>query len=816
MFRKLLYITLGYFISFSALGSEVVLTKRSFNANRIQIQAPQIDGKISDEAWLGAEVLTNFVQNTPIPKVRGTQKTEVRMIYDDEAIYIAARMYERNTDSIYNFLTERDDFGNADFFIAVFNPYKDGINGDGFAVTPANVQIDIKYSLNDESNTWDAVWESATNIDELGWTVEMKIPYSALRFPETAVQEWGINFGREIRRNRERDWWNSIDPAVDGFFTQAGTVKGIKDIKPPTRLFFFPYASAYYEMNSTDGAPDNSSINGGMDVKYGINDAFTLDMTLIPDFGQVRFDDQVLNLTPFEVQFDENRQFFTEGVELFNKAGLFYSRRIGGRPYDATSASASLEDGERILENPVQSKLLNATKISGRTEKGLGVGFFNAFDDESYAVIENEELDTKRRVKTNPYTNYNVLVLDQVLRNNSFVTFTNTNTLRDGKARDANVSRLDLQLADKQNQYAISGFASMSHLWQEDGSLQSGESWRAAIGKISGNFTFELSQEVIGRDYDPNDLGFQTIRNVENSTLFAQLVKYEKFSVFNFYRHEFELIYQRLQQPNDFLNLGFSWFTVYRLQSFHALSLNAGFEPINTNDYFETRNFDLYYDYPRNFWFGGFFSSDYSRVFALDVRFNNRYFDEPGRRFHSYEIAPRFRPNDKLFFVISYQNRQSINDVGFVNNVSDSVIFGRRDVIENETSIEGNYIFNNTMALNLIFRHYWSEAIYNRFNRVDPENGKLLETDYPGFQDDGSSIHDISFNAFNIDLAFNWRFAPGSEISVVWKNIILQSGDPLDLTYYQNLEETLRAPQLNNFSIRILYFIDYLSLKGRG
>ena len=553
-----------------------------------------------------------------------------------------------------------------------------------------------------------------------------------------------------------------------------------------------------------------------MDVKYGINDAFTLDMTLIPDFGQVRFDDQVLNLTPFEVLFDENRQFFTEGVELFNKAGIFYSRRIGGRPYDYAEARNSLEEGERIVENPVQSKLLNATKISGRTEGGLGVGFFNAFDDESFAVIENEELGTQRKVKTNPYTNYNVIVLDQVLRNNSFVTLTNTNTLRDGIARDANVARLDLQLADKQNQYAVSGFASMSHLWQEDGSLQSGESWRAAVGKISGRFTFELSQEVIGRDYDPNDLGFQTIRNVQNTSLSAQLVKFENFSIFNFYRHEFEMIYQRLYQPNDFLNLAFSWFTVYRLKSFHAISLNAGVEPINTNDYFETRTFEQYYDYPRNFRFGGFFSSDYSRVFAIDVRFSNRYFDEPGRRYHYYEVAPRFRPNDKLFFVIGNSRDLRINDIGYVNNVDGDVIFGRREVTEYETFIEGNYIFNNTMALNLALRHYWSEAVYDQFYLVDPDDGELLETNYPGFEDDGTSIHDISFNAFNIDLAFNWRFAPGSEISAVWKNIILQSGDPLDYSYYENLEQTLKAPQLNNFSIRILYFIDYLSLKGRG
>ena len=119
------------------------------------------------------------------------------------------------------------------------------------------------------------------------------------------------------------------------------------------------------------------------------------------------------------------------------------------------------------------------------------------------------------------------------------------------------------------------------------------------------------------------------------------------------------------------------------------------------------------------------------------------------------------------------------------------------------------------MALNLTLRQYWSEAQYDRFNLIHKDNGQLLETDYEGFNDDGSSIHDISFNAFNIDLAFNWRFAPGSEINVVWKNIILQNGDPLDLSYYQNIEETLNAPQINNFSIKILYFIDYLTLKKR-
>lgn len=332
--------------------------------------APTIDGLEDGELWEKAETVSDFIQSTPVPEVSGTQKTEVKLLYDNEAVYILARMYERNADSIYNFLTERDWFGNADFFIVVFNTYRDGINGEGFAVTPAGVQIDIKYSADGESNDWDAVWESATSIDENGWTAELKIPYAALRFPEAEEQLWGINFGREIRRNRERDWWNFLNPRIDGFLTQTGELEGLKDIKPPTRLFFFPYSSAIVEHNSADGGSDSYTFNGGMDVKYGINDAFTLDMTLVPDFAQARFDNQILNLTQFEVQFNENRQFFTEGVDLFNKAGIFYSRRIGDLPLNYFSARSNLGENEKIIESPNVSRLVNATKVSGRTEKG--------------------------------------------------------------------------------------------------------------------------------------------------------------------------------------------------------------------------------------------------------------------------------------------------------------------------------------------------------------------------------------------------------------------------------------------------------------
>ena len=790
--------------------NQIVSTVLQINSTEI---APNIDGVLDDEAWINQPIASGFLQTNPKPKKKPSGETEVKMIYDDQAVYISARLYD-HPDSIYNFLTERDDVGNADFFTVVFNNYQDGINGDGFSVTPSGVQIDTKYSADDESVAWDAVWESATQLDDSGWTVEMRIPYSALRFPEVEKQQWGVNFGREIRRNRERSWWNFVNPAIDGLLTQTGVINGIENIEPPVRLSFFPYASAYVEHNSDDGSV-SESINGGMDVKYGITDAFTLDMTLIPDFGQVRFDNQILNLSVFEVEFNENRQFFTEGVELFNKAGIFYSRRVGGRPYSTPRISSGLNKSEILTDVPAQSRLLNASKVSGRNANGLGVGVFNAVESRVSATIQDTLTGVKKKVEVNPLTNYNVLVFDQVLRKNSFVTLTNTNVAREGDAEDANVTKLDFQLANKANEYAISAAAGMSNLFSKS-EVCSGYTWEAGLQKISGNFKFELSQENISDDYDPNDLGFLNINNVKNTYLFAQYAIFEPFSIFNFARHNFEIDYQRSFRKNQFMNFALSYSTVYSLQSFHAIGFNAAAEPIETNDFFETRTFEQSYNFPTNFTYGGFFSSDYSRPFALDLRTTQRVFDEQNRYNAYYEVSPRFRPNDKFFFVLEHNWGTRNNENGFVKNMNDSIIFGRRNVKEHETAITGNYIFNNRMALNLTLRHYWSAAVYDRFNRVDPADGELLPTDYAGFNEDGTTIHDISFNAFNIDLAYNWRFAPGSEISVVWKNIISEQGEVLNRDYLQEVEDLLDSPQLNNFSIKILYFIDYLDLKRKG
>lgn len=780
-------------------------------------KAPQIDGVIDDEFWQTVEIASGFKQSTPHVDSAASYKTEVKLVYDNEALYIAARMYD-NPDSINNFLTERDQIGNADFFFVAFNTYRDGINGEGLGVTPSGVQFDTKYSNKDESLGWDVVWETATTIDAKGWTAEYKIPWSALRFPEVEEQLWGINFGREIRRKRERVYWNFVNPTVDGFLTQTGLLSGIKNIKPPVRLFFFPYASTYVENNSSNGNAFSNSQNVGMDVKYGINDAFTIDMTLIPDFGQARFDNQVLNLSQFEVQFNENRQFFTEGVELFNKAGLFYSRRIGGVPFNRGEVFNQLDTSEKVIKNANQSQLLNATKISGRTKDGLGIGFFNAIEGNEFAEIENLETKEKRRFQTNRLTNYNVLVFDQVIRNNSFVTLTNTNVMRDGENRDANVSQLDFQLADKKNKYAIGASGAVSNRFVNN-TTSTGQKASLSFEKISGNLTYELSHELITDQFNPNDLGFQNIFNNQETYGYIAYQNYKPKKYFNWWRHDAEVTYSRIFKPDHFANFSTSWSTVYGLKSFHAVGLNAGAEPINTFDFFETRTFQQYYKYPKNFWMGGFFSSDYSRPFAFDIRYQHRVFDEPGRYNTRLFLSPRIRPNDKLFFVIDVIREQNENEIGYAieanSSISgDSITMGRRNIDVHINSIRANYIFNNKMALNLNFRHYWSTATYDKLYWLNQDDGNLNSIVY----DEGANAAPVmaentSFNAFNIDLGFRWRFAPGSDINVVWKNVIFKDGDPLERNYFKELDQTVNAPQINNLSIKVLYFVDYLSLR---
>ena len=381
-----------------------------------------IDGKLNETSWSAEAQLNAFIQIKPEPGQVSKSKTSIQLLYDQDAIYFAF-FCEDHPDSISKVLSLRDDYNpNCDIIGVFLDTYNDNQNGFYFGLTSRGVQLDAKIVGTDYNDKLNLVWHSAVQVVEKGWIAEIRIPYSALRFPQKEVQDWGVNFARQLARNREEASWEKVNPDLENMLLESGDITNIKNISPPLRLALIPYVSAYADqMRNTDGSKSLlRSFNGGMDIKYGINEAFTLDLTLVPDFGQVVFDQQVLNLSPFEVQFNENRQFFTEGMELFNKAGIFYSRRIGIQaPYKVTQTM--LKDGEYLENVPGSSQLYNASKLSGRNSKGLGIGVFNAVNAEQMATAVSTLDESRREVLISPLTNYNVLVFDQNLKNNSCI-----------------------------------------------------------------------------------------------------------------------------------------------------------------------------------------------------------------------------------------------------------------------------------------------------------------------------------------------------------------------------------------------------------
>jgi hypothetical protein len=824
---KSLFILLISFVTFSLFAT--VNPDKKLKAFRIS-QAIEIDGKLSEDAWTKAERAFGFVQNEPIPGMPAMFDTETYFLYDNNAVYIGARMKDPESNKILKELSLRDQTGNADNFTVFFDTYKSGLNGFLFVVTASGVQFDAVVTNNDEDVNWNAIWESSVSQDENGWYVEIKIPYSSLRFPAQDVQDWHIQFGREVRRFRETSHWSPIDPTIAGWVQQSGQVTNIENIKSPVRLSLTPYISGYLNTtydpsNTTKKVSTGTAYSAGLDLKYGLNDAFTLDMTLIPDFGQVISDKQVLNLSPFEVFFEENRQFFTEGVELFNRGDIFYSRRIGGVPLHYDDVNSLLKSGETIVSNPETSQLFNATKISGRTSGGTGFGGFNAFVGEENAIVKAED-GTERKIKTNPLTNYNALVIDQNLKNNSFVSLMNTNVYRLGDDYDANVTGGFFNLKTKDQKYFVSGSGVLSQkMYNENTDL--GHTYNVALGKISGNWTYEAGHGVESDKYDPNDMGFLLSPNEQFYYVEGGHTQYKpKNEKLQQVRISGSSVYTRLYNPNVFSDFNISFENFILWKSRFAIGFNTRLEPVKTYDYFEPRtdDFSRFMTWPTNYTLGGFVSSDYRKPFAYDVNLSYRYFDAALRNNVNIRIAPRFRFSDRLS-IFTNTNLSIISfEPGYVNkNLADrpldgfgddDILFGNRNRLIVENAITGRYIFNAIMGINLRVRHYWDKVRYQEFGRLDG-NGFVDVKPYNGLNADGDPIFDRNVNIFNVDLQYNWRFAPGSDVIFVWKNQIFNSDKQYERDYLANLGGLFDSTQSNNFSIRLLYFLDYLYLFPR-
>lgn len=777
---------------------------------------PKIDGVLDDDTWKNIPIATEFIENNPVAgrREKPEERTEVKISYDNTAIYVAARMYETSESHVARELTTRDQIANDDFIGIILDTYLDGLNGTGFYVTAAGVQYDAKYSNGgNEDGSWNGVWESKVKVDNNGWTAEFKIPYSALRFSKKDVQTWGLNMVRKRKVVNSQLFWNNLDPKKNGLMNQEGQLTGLKDITPPLRLAFYPYLSTYinhYPYNTPGVKNTTGSVNGGMDVKYGINESFTLDVTLIPDFGQVQSDNKILNLTPFEVKYSENRPFFTEGTELFNKGNLFYSRRIGGQPVDYGAAYTNLKPGESVISNPAETRLLNATKISGRLSNGLGIGFFNALTNPADAVIEDAS-GNRRKVQTSPLTNYNIIVLDQNLKNNSDIAFINTYVNRFGKGYNADVTGLVFNLNNKKNSYNLTGYGMMSNLLYTDKPTSTGYNYEIGGGKTLGNFTWSVYQDLVDSKYDPNDLGILYYNNYFNHTVNLEYANYKPGKYFNQWSVYATVLYSRRFSPTAYENFNITTNSNFRLKN--NWRINILYNHLQQgNDFYEPRVAGLYYKTPGENDFGIIINSNNAKRFYGGVYYLQRLVNNFAGHASDMEADYTYRVSNQISFGQDVNYLPRYNNVGFATKdvLTNAPIFARRNIQTIENIFNVKYTFNNVMGWSLRLRHYWSKLNNTQYYDLGPTGG-LTSTSSTHF----SMNNDQNYNVWNIDMLYEWQFSPGSVISVAWKSSSLTNTDLAKYGYFNNFNNTLNQPKNNNVSIKVLYYIDYQNLKKR-
>ncbi|MEN2401577.1 DUF5916 domain-containing protein [Flavobacterium sp. MC2016-06] len=792
--------------TFWSFGQKKVLQARSTSQNI------SIDGKLDEPAWENASVASNFVMfqpdnGKPIPD---TKKTDIKVLYNNDAIYIAAIMYDDEPNKILKEISQRDNFGTADIFGVFINGFNDGQQNFEFFVSAADVQGDcIMTDAYGEDYSWDAVWISKAALTDKGWVVEIKIPYAALRFSGENKQTWGINFFREIKRERKKYTWNLIDTKIGTFTQQNGALEGIENIKPPTRLFFMPYASFY--LNAADGQKTYGTMKGGMDIKYGINDAFTLDAILIPDFGQTKYDDQILNLGPFEQQFNENRAFFTEGTDLFSKGNMFYSRRIGGRP----STEPVLNDNEEVTEFPQNVNLINALKVSGRTKNGLGVGILNAVTEKTFATVKDTITGETRRVVVEPLTNYNVLVLDQRFRKNSSVTLINTNVTRNNHFRDANVTGLAWDLNTKANTYSLFGNAKYSFI--NDTEDKTGVFTTLGFAETSGNYRYSLGSDFVSKNFDPNDLGINFYTNYYNFYGNANYRILNPTKRFNSFKIDYSMYTEFNKESGKLQDNKIS--AEINLSTIKNNYYGTGFTifPLETNDYYEPRAENRYVIIPKKIEYWASISTNYNYKFAIDINPSIIFTDQSGRIAYGADIGPRYRFNDKLLLTYTFSYFQKNNNKGYIDSYDDdnnentpkTIVFANRDVITYSNTLSGKYALNSAMTLNLAVRQYWSYAENKEAMKLQP-NGTL--TPYPEYTENKNS----SFYSWNADLSYSWWFAPGSQLSVLYRNSASNFERIIDKDFKHNVTGLLNNDALKHiFSISVKYFIDYNAVKNK-
>ena len=734
-----------------------------------------IDGALDEPDWEDAAIVSGFVQFEPNEGEPPSQRTEVRILYGERSLYVGALLHDDTPTEIQDRLTRRDNRNQADWFDISIDSRFNQQTAYTFAVSAAGVQQD-GIDRDGLDTSWDAIWNSAVAITDAGWIVEMRIPYSALRFSSSDSQRWGLQMERRIARTGELLEWAFTPRTERGGrpIAEYGILQGLDQITPRRNIQVTPYTVSQldvYKDEETTSIERDPSLDAGADIQVGFGSNITLNATVNPDFGQVQSDPASLNLTAFETTFDERRPFFTEGAQFFDfgqeGGDLLYTRRIGA-----------------------EARIIGATKLTGRTESGLSLGGLTAVEGDGFS----------------PERYYGVVSLQQDI--GRYSTIGGIATAFEGPRDDINRRALtggadwDLRLSD--NTYQIKGHASLTHRAAPrapDVASATGVSASARVARVSGATTYRIGARALGPDFDSNDIGQLDENNVVRlrGRLEHELNDGQSFSVFQRARGRVELN-QRLTYDSGLdLGLGHSARMTWTFSNFSRIRVESSSDYLRGGfDLFETRGLGLRAR-PREFDTELDLRTDSRRDWRLEPAVSITT-QENGGRSYSAELEGSWDANQYLSFSVSTEYEREAAVVEWVANetvrrsndqwllttdnervlnapletldalfaprqTSDTEavvpVYGQRDTRALNLEMSGDVTFSPGLSVEFFGQLFGARGQYDEFQVLQTPDDLADFPNYP-------RRYDFATSNFIFNTILRWEYRPGSELFVVW------------------------------------------------
>ena len=763
--------------------------------------APRIDGRLDDEAWQTAQAIDDMVQNDPNNMQPPTERTLVKVLYDDRSVYVGVINYMRDPSRITTALGRRDTFPRSDSIKITFDPRHDHLTAFTFDSNPQGVQGDMTWFDDTRSSTdYDAVWEVRTEITPEGWTAEFRIPFSQLRFTITPGEAivWGFNIRRDIVYNAEMIRWVATPRGAQGFVSRFGHLTFAKPPAPPRRLELQPFLLARQEHVTATGS--GQDLSGGLDFRMGLGTATTLSASVNPDFGQVEQDPAVLNLSVFETFFPEKRPFFIEDSRIlvpnYPQMPMFHSRRIGQKP-----GRIAIPEGEEAIEQPDFTTILGAAKVTGKAN-GWTYGALSSLTDREYALVRTEDGERAERL-IEPYTSYNVArVQKDILGGSSNVGGLFTGVVRD-QDFDAYTSSMDYSLRWNSNKYTWNGqwAGTRSAI---DGEMQNGFGGVTNFNYNSKHFGVYGHFDYFNSTFKNSDLGFFGSRNnkkqIFGGTNIGNPDPGKVLRSFNWNTNFFT------QYNNDGLTLDESFASGFEGQFLNYWSFFVG----------GGRSRDAYDDLDTRggppivklgSWFADTFVGTDSRRrvrLSADAHFSG---NREGGFNRNYNFSFNYQPKPQVQMTISTRITDGHDVAQWIQNedvTGDGVtdyIYGElnRNVVS--MTARGTYAFTRDMTLEVYLQPFVAVGDYYNIRRLAQPKSFEFE---PVTIDNNPDFNDKSFRS---NVVFRWEYRRGSTLYLVYNVSNSEESWPGEFSPFRDLRTGFSAAGTQVLMVKFNYWL---------